>query len=191
MLQLMLALVLVVLLSTGFLFLYQVKFVDPLLRSPIVNDVAYETLIKLSRCLAPPLCNSALDIATALRMIVTDGDHLLLDLIPLVGEAETNGRPSLGILERIVTALSVACKYGSLPIDTFTFIFPVWILLVIELSHSTMTRLYKCSFLLLYFRSWRKFYYPPRRQDSMTIFFVFFTCTWIPYYLFLGCGCYQ
>ncbi|XP_038891106.1 protein ILITYHIA [Benincasa hispida] len=102
-----------------------VKFVDPLLRSPIVNDVAYEALVKLSRCLAPPLCNSALDIATALRMIATDGDHLLLDLTPLVGEAEANGRPSLGILERIVTALSVACRSGSLPIDTFTFIFPI------------------------------------------------------------------
>lgn len=104
------------------------KFVDPLLRSPIVNDVAYETLVKLSRCLAPPLSNSALDIATALRMVETDGDHLLLDLIPSVGE-EANGRLSLGILERIVTALSVACRSGSLPIDTFTFIFPVWILL--------------------------------------------------------------
>lgn len=105
------------------------KFVDPLLRSPIVNDVAYETLVKLSRCLAPPLCNSALDIATALRMIVTDGDRLLLDLIPSVGEAEANGKPSWGILERIVSGLSFACRAGSLPIDTFTFIFPVWKLL--------------------------------------------------------------
>ncbi|KGN61327.2 protein ILITYHIA [Cucumis sativus] len=102
-----------------------VKFVDPLLRSPIVNDVAYETLVKLSRCLAPPLCNSALDIATALRIIATDGDHLLLNMIPSVGEAEANGSSSLGILERIVTALSVACRSGSLPIDTFTFIFPI------------------------------------------------------------------
>lgn len=109
------------------IFLYQVKFVDPLLRSPIVSDVAYETLVKLSRCLAPTLCNSALDIATALRMIRTDGDRLLLDLIPSVVEAEANGKPSLSILERIVTALSVACRYGPLPVDTFTFIFPVWI----------------------------------------------------------------
>ncbi|KAL4028354.1 hypothetical protein IC575_011547 [Cucumis melo] len=102
-----------------------VKFVDPLLRSPIVNDVAYETLVKLSRCLAPPLCNSALDIATALRLIATGGDHLLLNMTPSVGEAEANGSSSLGILERIVTALSVACRSGSLPIDTFTFIFPI------------------------------------------------------------------
>ncbi|KAG7021005.1 Protein ILITYHIA [Cucurbita argyrosperma subsp. argyrosperma] len=102
-----------------------VKFVDPLLRSPIVSDVAYETLVKLSRCLAPTLCNSALDIATALRMIRTDGDRLLLDLIPSVVEAEANGKPSLSILERIVTALSVACRSGPLPVDTFTFIFPI------------------------------------------------------------------
>lgn len=114
---------------------YQVKFVDPLLRSPIVNDVAYETLVKLSRCLAPPLCNSALDIATALRIIATDGDHLLLNMIPSVGEAEANGSSSLGILERIVTALSVACRSGSLPIDTFTFIFPVCMLLPLGSRH--------------------------------------------------------
>lgn len=32
-----------------------IKFVDPLLQSPIVSDVAYETLVKLSRCTAAPL----------------------------------------------------------------------------------------------------------------------------------------
>ncbi|KAJ8432030.1 hypothetical protein Cgig2_026733 [Carnegiea gigantea] len=45
-----------------------VKFVDPLMSSPIVGDVAYETLVKLSRCIAPPLNKWALDIATALRL---------------------------------------------------------------------------------------------------------------------------
>lgn len=112
--------------KTNILFiLYQFKFVDPLLRSPIVGDVAYETLIKLSRCLAPPLCHWAIDIATALRLIAIDEVRVQLDLIPLAGEGEDNERPSLGLFERIVAGLSVSCKYGPLPVDSFTFIFPV------------------------------------------------------------------
>ncbi|KAL5566833.1 hypothetical protein UlMin_029997 [Ulmus minor] len=102
-----------------------VKFVDPLLRSKIVGDVAYETMIKLSRCTAPPLCNWAIDIATALRLIVTDEVRVQLDLIPSVGEGEVNERPSLGLFERIVEGLSVSCKSGPLPVDSFTFVFPI------------------------------------------------------------------
>ncbi|CAK7341235.1 unnamed protein product [Dovyalis caffra] len=102
-----------------------VKFVDPLLQSPIVSDVAYETLVKLSRCTAAPLCDWALDIATALRLIVTEDVSVLLDLIPLDSEGETNERPSLGLFERIVNGLSVSCKSGPLPVDSFTFVFPI------------------------------------------------------------------
>ncbi|KAJ4845080.1 hypothetical protein Tsubulata_039395 [Turnera subulata] len=102
-----------------------VKFVDPLLRSPIVSDEAYETLVKLSRCTAAPLCNWALDIATALRLIVTEEVGGLSDLIPPVSEGETNGRPSLGLFERIINGLSVSCKTGPLPVDSFTFVFPI------------------------------------------------------------------
>lgn len=105
--------------------LYQFKFVDPLLRSPIVGDVAYETMMKLSRCIVAPLCNWALDIATALRLITTDEVQVQLDLIPPVVEGEQNERPSLGLFERIVTGLSVSCKSGPLPVDSFTFVFPV------------------------------------------------------------------
>ncbi|XP_057962817.1 protein ILITYHIA [Malania oleifera] len=102
-----------------------VKFVEPLLQSPVVSDVAYETLVKLSRCTAPPLCNWALDIATALRLIATEEVRALWDLIPPVGDGEANEQPSLGLFERIINGLSMSCKSGPLPVDSFTFIFPI------------------------------------------------------------------
>ncbi|KAF7805246.1 protein ILITYHIA [Senna tora] len=102
-----------------------VKFVDPLLRSPIVNDEAFETMIKLSRCTAPPLCDWALDISTALRLIVTDEVRLLLDLIPSVAEEEADGKPSNGLFERVLNGLSTSCKSGPLPVDSFSFVFPI------------------------------------------------------------------
>uniref|UniRef100_A0A2N9J6T6 TOG domain-containing protein n=1 Tax=Fagus sylvatica TaxID=28930 RepID=A0A2N9J6T6_FAGSY len=102
-----------------------VRFVDPLLRSPIVSEVAFETMVKLARCTAPPLCNWALDIATALRLIVTEEDRLVLDLIPSGSDEEANEKPSLGLFERVINGLSVSCKSGPLPVDSFTFVFPV------------------------------------------------------------------
>lgn len=103
----------------------QVKFVEPLLRSPIVSDEAFETLVMLSRCTASPLCDWALDISTALRLVVTDEVHLLLDLVPSVAEEQVNQKPSHGLFERIIDGLSTSCKSGALPVDSFTFVFPV------------------------------------------------------------------
>ncbi|KAG6741628.1 hypothetical protein POTOM_054903 [Populus tomentosa] len=103
----------------------RIKFVDPLLQSPIVSDVAYETLVKLSRCTAAPLYHWALDIATALRLIVTKDVSVFLDLIPIAGDREANESPSLGLFERIINGLSVSCKPGPLPVDSFTFVFPI------------------------------------------------------------------
>ncbi|XP_061366387.1 protein ILITYHIA [Gastrolobium bilobum] len=102
-----------------------VKFVEPLLRSPIVSDEAFETMVKLSRCTAPPLCDWALDISTALRLIVTDEVHHLLDLVPSVAEEEVKERPFLGLFERILDGLSTSCKSGALPVDSFSFVFPI------------------------------------------------------------------
>lgn len=82
-------------------------------------------MVKLSRCTAPPLCDWALDISTALRLIVTDEVHLLLDLVPSVSEEEVNGRPFLSLFERILDGLSTSCKSGALPVDSFSFVFPV------------------------------------------------------------------
>ncbi|KAG4914061.1 hypothetical protein JHK84_054513 [Glycine max] len=78
----------------------------------------------LARCTAPPLCDWALDISTALRLIVTDEVHLLLDLVPSVAEEEANERPH-GLFERILDGLSISCKSGALPVDSFSFIFPI------------------------------------------------------------------
>jgi HEAT repeat protein len=100
-----------------------VKFVNPLLRSPIVDDVAYQTMVMLSKCTATPLCNWALDIATALRLIVNE--EVVLWDPPSSGDSESNGRPSLGLFERVINGLKVSCKYGPLPVDSFTFIFPI------------------------------------------------------------------
>lgn len=72
-----------------------------------------------------PLCNWALDIATALRLIVTEEVRIHLDLVALVGEGEVNEKPLLGLFERIVNGLIASCKSGPLPVDSFTFIFPV------------------------------------------------------------------
>lgn len=110
-------------LSEHFLCIFQVQFVDPLLRSPIVGDAAYETLVKLSRCTAPPLCSWALDVATALRLIALEDGHVV-DLVSLICGRDVSATPS-GLFERIVNGLSVSCKYGPLPVDTFKFIFPV------------------------------------------------------------------
>lgn len=81
-------------------------------------------MVKLSRCTAPPLCNWALDIATALRLVVTEEDRLLLDMLSSAGQGEDD-RPSWSLFERIINALSVSCKSGPLPVDSFTFVFPV------------------------------------------------------------------
>lgn len=107
------------------LIFFQVRFVNPLLRSLVVGDVAYETLVKLSRCIASPLCNWAIDIAAALRLIVTEDNDMLLNWIPSVDGGGANETPSLGLFERVINGLSISCKSGALPVDSFTFVFPV------------------------------------------------------------------
>lgn len=103
-----------------------VNFVTPLLRSQIVGDVAYETMVQLSKCTAPPLCNWALEIATALRVIATEEVNIIWDSIPSDAEVEElNGRPSLSLFERVINGLSISCKSGPLPVDSFTFVFPI------------------------------------------------------------------
>ncbi|KAL2345847.1 hypothetical protein Fmac_007132 [Flemingia macrophylla] len=102
-----------------------VKFVEPLMRSPIVSDEAFETMVKLAKCTAPPLCDWAIDISTALRLIVTDEVHLLLDLVPSVAEEEVNKSPFYSLFERILDGLSISCKSGALPVDSFSFVFPI------------------------------------------------------------------
>ncbi|KAG6482942.1 hypothetical protein ZIOFF_059581 [Zingiber officinale] len=101
-----------------------VKYVDPLLHSSIVGDAAFETMLNLAHCLAPPLSIWAHEIAAALRLISAKDVHVVLELTPSV-EGQVPKRPSLGIFEQIVNGLLVSCKDGPLPADSFTFIFPV------------------------------------------------------------------
>ncbi|XP_059308205.1 protein ILITYHIA isoform X2 [Lycium ferocissimum] len=100
-----------------------VKFINPLLRSPIVGGVAYGTLVKLSKCTATPLCNWALEIATALRLIMSEDVNVLWGQIPSAGEEVSNERP--GLFECVTNGLSISCKTGPLPVDSFTFVFPI------------------------------------------------------------------
>lgn len=87
--------------------------------------MAYETMVQLSKCSAPPLCNWALEIATSLRVIATEEINVVWDLIPTVGEGELGERPSFSLFERVRNGLSISCKSGPLPVDSFNFVFPV------------------------------------------------------------------
>ncbi|KAL3523389.1 hypothetical protein ACH5RR_016223, partial [Cinchona calisaya] len=102
-----------------------VKFVNPLLSSPVVGDVAYETMVQLSKCSAAPLCNWALEIATALRVIAIEEVNVVWDLISSVVEVDISERPSLSLFERVRNGLLISCKSGPLPVDSFTFVFPI------------------------------------------------------------------
>ncbi|CAD5191281.1 unnamed protein product [Musa acuminata subsp. malaccensis] len=102
-----------------------VDYVEPLLHSSIVGNAAFGTMLNLARCLAPPLCSWAHEIAAALRIVSTKDVNVLWDLIPPVNEGEVHKRSSLSIFEQIVTGLSVSCNTGPLPADSFTFVFPI------------------------------------------------------------------
>ncbi|KAG0496604.1 hypothetical protein HPP92_001295 [Vanilla planifolia] len=102
-----------------------VKFVEPFLRSRIVNAAAFEAIQKLSSCLAPPLSIWATEIAVALNVISDNDMSTVLDLVPQVTEAEMNKVPNVGIFEKIVSGLLTSCKSGPLPTDSFAFVFPI------------------------------------------------------------------
>ncbi|XP_078427732.1 putative protein kinase regulator ILITHYIA [Wolffia australiana] len=101
-----------------------VKFVDPLLRSPIISDAAFETLLKLVRCLAPPLGDWAPEIAAALRIIsMKEAGVVPLDSILVLtgGENDLN----LSLFEQILSGLLASSRSGPLPADSFTVVFPI------------------------------------------------------------------
>lgn len=103
-----------------------VNYVQPLLSSPIVSDAAFDTMLKLAKCIAPPLCNWALQLTSALHIISTENARVVWELLPAPAvEGEVLKRPSMGIFEQIVAGLSVSCKTGPLPADSFTFVFPI------------------------------------------------------------------
>ncbi|KAG6489639.1 hypothetical protein ZIOFF_050915 [Zingiber officinale] len=65
---------------------------------------------KLAHCITPPLSSWAHEIAAALHII---------------SEKDVHAWPFIGYFEQIVNGLLLSCKVGSLPIDLFTFIFPI------------------------------------------------------------------
>nr|XP_043618177.1 protein ILITYHIA [Erigeron canadensis] len=101
-----------------------VEFVTPLLHSPIVDEVAYETMVKLSKCTAPPLSNWGLDIATALRLIATTEAHVSWDQLSSLDDGD-HDRSSSSLFERVMHGLSVSCKSYPIPVDSFSFVFPI------------------------------------------------------------------
>lgn len=88
----------------------------------------------LAKCSVAPLNNWALDLATALRLIATEESHRLCDIMPSDGDRVPEGGLLLGLFERIITGLLVSCKTGPLPVDSFTFVFPVRFLISIRIS---------------------------------------------------------
>ncbi|CAL4935623.1 unnamed protein product [Urochloa decumbens] len=102
-----------------------VNYVEPLLSSAIVSDAAFRTMLRLARCTAPPLCNWAPEIAAAIRVISVGDFEMVLDLMPAIVEEDSKKKPSSGLFEQIVNGLTIACKAGPLPADSFTFIFPI------------------------------------------------------------------
>ncbi|CAN6460506.1 unnamed protein product [Victoria cruziana] len=99
-------------------------FVNPLMRSPIVNKVAFETMVKIARCIAPPIVHLAPEIAAALCLVATNPTSFMHELVPLMAD-DIHGKQAVGLLEGIVEGLVEACKSGPLPVDSFVFIFPV------------------------------------------------------------------
>ncbi|WVZ60305.1 hypothetical protein U9M48_010349 [Paspalum notatum var. saurae] len=102
-----------------------VNYVEPLLSSAIVSDAAFRTMLKLARCTAPPLCNWAPEIAAAIHVISVGDFEMVLDLMPVIVEEDAKKKPSSGLFEQIVNGLTIACKAGPLPADSFTFVFPI------------------------------------------------------------------
>lgn len=91
-------------------------------------------MIMLAKCSVAPLNNWALDLATALRLIATEESRRLCDIMPSDGDRVPKGGLFLGLFERIIMGLSVSCKTSPLPVDSFTFVFPVTFLKSIQIS---------------------------------------------------------
>jgi hypothetical protein len=95
-----------------------------LLKSPIVSEEAYETMIKLAGCVAPSLRHLATDLAAALTGLSISHFSIMQDLLnPPKNSDVQKKKPS--VMERIVHGLVVACKEGPLPAPSFAFVFPV------------------------------------------------------------------
>lgn len=84
-------------------------------------------MVKIARCIAPPIVHLAPEIAAALCLVATNPTSFMHELVPLMAD-DIHGKQAVGLLEGIVEGLVEACKSGPLPVDSFVFIFPVFVL---------------------------------------------------------------
>lgn len=125
----------------------------PLLKSPLVASSAFAAVAAITSCVAPSVHHLAADIATALCSVSlskgtvpeelkagpetdSDSDSDGEDGGGNAGNGVEGGRgggekgDKGGVIERVVTGISAACKHGGLlPAATYGAIFPVSLLL--------------------------------------------------------------
>lgn len=99
----------------------------PLLKSTLVSSEAYETMEKLAGCVATPLRHLGPDLAATLRMVALASVLKELQTTPPVAAAAEGKRENekLGVVDRVVMGLVIACKDGPLPAPSFALVFPV------------------------------------------------------------------
>jgi hypothetical protein len=108
----------------------QVDRVLPLLKSTLVSSEAYETMEKLAGCVATPLRHLGPDLAATLRMVALASVLKELQTTPPVAAAAATNKgkrenEKLGVVDRVVMGLVIACKDGPLPAPSFALVFPV------------------------------------------------------------------
>ncbi|KAJ7561862.1 hypothetical protein O6H91_03G044500 [Diphasiastrum complanatum] len=103
---------------------FLVELVRPLLSSLIVGHDAFEAMVKLARCVSPPLRHVGSDLAAGLKLAATSVGQIVLEL----GDSEEldkGHKRKPGSIDRCIAGLVSACKSRPLPAPTFTFIFPI------------------------------------------------------------------
>ncbi|EFJ34482.1 hypothetical protein SELMODRAFT_230367 [Selaginella moellendorffii] len=90
-----------------------IPLVLPLLKSPIVSDEAFHTMVKLTGSVTPALRYLATDIAAAMKILVSSFSlQIYLD-------------EEKGVVRRVITGIVSACVREPFPAESFTLVFPV------------------------------------------------------------------
>ncbi|EFJ05799.1 hypothetical protein SELMODRAFT_162851 [Selaginella moellendorffii] len=90
-----------------------IPLVLPLLKSPIVSDEAFHTMVKLTGSVTPALRYLATDIAAAMKILVSSFSlQIYLD-------------EEKGVVQRVITGIVSACEREPFPAESFTLVFPV------------------------------------------------------------------
>ncbi|XP_024522570.1 protein ILITYHIA isoform X2 [Selaginella moellendorffii] len=90
-----------------------IPLVLPLLKSPIVSDEAFHTMVKLTGSVTPALRYLATDIAAAMKILVSSFSlQIYLD-------------EEKGVVQRVITGIVSACEREPFPAESFTLVFPI------------------------------------------------------------------